>query len=70
MKVAIDTKCVYEVGSNIISNAMVNKSISRNEIEELKEIERKDGSKSTGFINPETLFYAMKQVGQTLGYEN
>ena len=65
MKVAIDTKCVYEVGSNIISSKMVNKSISRNEIEELREIDKKDGknSNAAGFINPETLFYALKQVG-------
>ena len=54
---------------------MTSKSVSRNEIAELKEIERqeaknsKDGAEQR-VINPETLFYTLKQVGECLGLEN
>ena len=71
MRTAIDTMCIYEVGGNIISSAITKTSISRNEIEELKELEKKDGKNShAGVINPETFFVALKQVGVTLGLEN
>jgi hypothetical protein len=50
---------------------MTNKSVSRNEIEELKELEKKDGKNSyAGVINPDTLFVALKQVAETLNLDN
>lgn len=40
LKQLIEQKCVYEVGSNMLAQALANKSVSRNEVEELKEIEK------------------------------
>ena len=35
MKGAIETKCVNEIGGNMLSQALASKSVSRNEIEEM-----------------------------------
>lgn len=69
---SIDYKCVYEAGANIMAQAITSKSVSRNEIAELKEIERQEAKNSKDgeqqrVINPETLFYTLKQVGECLG---
>ena len=43
---SIDYKCVYEAGANIMSQAITSKSVSRNEIAELKEIEKQEAKNS------------------------
>ena len=73
---AIDHKCVYEAGGNsVMALATGNKTVSRNEIEQMKEIERSEAKKGKGeeeqrAINPETLFYTLKQLGEVLGMQN
>ena len=73
---AIDKKCVYEAGGgNLLSMAGSNKTVSKNELEELKEIAKQDAKKENDgsvprVVNPETLFYSLKQLGETLGLDN
>ena len=43
---AIDYKCVYDAGGNIMAQAITSKSVSRNEIAELKEIEKQEAKNS------------------------
>ena len=38
LRMAMDHKCVYEAGGNLLSQALSSKTMSKNEIEELKEI--------------------------------
>lgn len=63
------------MGGNLLSN-VTSKSISKNEIEELKEIAKQEAKQSGkdpnaySVVNPETLFYSLKQLGETLGLNN
>ena len=74
IKVAIETKCVNEIGGNMLSQALASKSVSRNEIEEMKAITKQEKSDKGGTvqssINPETFFYSLKQLSETLGMNN
>jgi len=71
---------VYEAGGNMLSQALQSKTVSRNEIQEFKEIikqENKLASKQTTqsgsvpsaqrAVNPETFLSSLKALGQTLG---
>lgn len=74
MKGAIETKCVNEIGGNMLSQALASKSVSRNEIEEMKAITKQEKSEKGGSVqssvNPETFFYSLKQLSETLGMNN
>ena len=67
MKILLEQKCIHEAGSNIISQALSSKTVSRNEIHEMKEYDNKN---QMGVINHETFYYSLKQLGDTLGLQN
>ena len=58
----------------MLSQALANKTVSRNEIEEMKAITKHEkGEKGSGIqssVNPETFFYSLKQLSETLGMSN
>ena len=57
LKTLLEQKCIHEAGSNIISQALTNKTVSRNEIQEMKEYDSKN---QMGVINNETFYYSLK----------
>ena len=61
LKTLMDLK--HEAGSNIISQALASKTVSRNEIQEMTD-------SKIGVINHETFYYSLKQLGETLGLQN
>jgi superoxide dismutase len=66
---SINTKCMYETGSNIISAFSANKSLVKNEIKQYTNTNQKANEKNStsGVVNHETFMNSLKLVGDTLG---